>query len=63
MVPFFSSNNFFQKLNKTLKFVRQQKTLQNSRTKTPAEGGGLDAGAHESPHKIDLESKFRGEGE
>ena len=47
-------------MKKTSKIERQKKTLQNSRAKTPAGEGGLDAGAHESPPKIEFETKIRG---
>ena len=50
-------------------FFKNKKKLLNSRAKNntpkfarqdPRGGGGLDAGAHESPPKIELETKIRG---
>ena len=61
-------NTIIRMIKKT-HFFKNKKKLQNSRAKKnipkfarqdPRGGGGLDAGAHESPPKIDLETKIRG---
>ena len=50
---------FFKNKKKASKFARQKNTPKFAR-QDPRQGGGLDAGAHESPPKIDLETKIRG---
>ena len=59
IVQMIKKTHFF-KNKKQLQNSRAQKTLQNSRAKIPPGGRGLDAGAHESPPKIDLDTKIRG---
>ena len=60
-------NPIIQMIKKT-HFFKNEKKLQNSRAKKkrskiraprPPRGGGLDAGAHDSPRKIELEAKIR----
>ena len=61
-------NLIIENIKKTL-FFKNKKKLQTSRAKNntpkfarqdPRGEGGVDAGAHESPPKIDLETKIRG---
>ena len=47
-------------MKKTSKFARPKKNGPKFARQDPRGGRGLDAGAHESPPKIDLETKIRG---
>ena len=50
----------FFKNEKNVKIRAPKKNAPKFARQDPRGGGGLDAGAHESPPKIELETKIRG---